>query len=150
MNNILFSCSGYKPEEMRQMEFIKNEVIHPEDVLPCKKYIRSFTTVSDDEIKNFDCRIKHRNGYYVHLHVRGKVLKRNKEGLPTQIVNIIQDVTEQRKAEEKIKEQAHFIESIVKATPNIVQLIDMENQELIYINRTVNEFLGYNIEELNS
>lgn len=53
------------------------------------------------------------------------------------------DITQLKKAEQKIKEQAHFIESITNATPDLIYVLDIQENTLLYVNNQVNELLGY-------
>lgn len=53
------------------------------------------------------------------------------------------DVTEQKLIEKRIKEQAHFIREVTLATPDVIQVIDIEKQKVVYVNRTMYEDLGY-------
>lgn len=53
------------------------------------------------------------------------------------------DTTERRAAEDKIKEDTHFIGQLMDTTPDIIYIMDLNKGQLIYCNRQVAADLGY-------
>lgn len=58
------------------------------------------------------------------------------------------DVTVQVRSEQKIKEQAHFIEGISKAVPDLLTLIEFPERQTIYFNHDPHILTGYTLEEI--
>ncbi|HTE26924.1 sensor histidine kinase [Flavitalea sp.] len=54
-----------------------------------------------------------------------------------------EDVTERVQSEKQAEQQTHFAEHIGSMTPDIIQVVDIEKQEVIYSNRIIYEDLGY-------
>jgi PAS domain S-box-containing protein len=54
-----------------------------------------------------------------------------------------EDITERGNAERKIREQAHFIEQVTHATPDILCVLDIDTKTVTYTNRPVAHILGY-------
>ncbi len=74
---------------------------HPDDRQKLADYIESFKTASDNDIKVLDYRTLKGDGV-TWYRSRGKVFKRNAAGQPTHYVSNVQDITEQKLAEQKV------------------------------------------------
>src|SRR6185295_7238741 len=92
------------PEELRDM-------IYPDDHGALDEYYSKFPGMKDNEAAIAEYRAKNDLGDWVWYRVRGKVFQRNETGKITHILNIIQNINEQKlasaaanAAEEKIYE----------------------------------------------
>ncbi|MFL5729685.1 MAG: PAS domain-containing protein [Cytophagaceae bacterium] len=63
---------------------------------------------------------------------------------------ISQDITERKEAEIKLHETQHLIEKIATSTPQILYVRDLKTQQYLYINKKVEEYLGYTAEQILS
>lgn len=73
------------------------ELVHPEDLLQYKtgSIVR---TMSDDAVHQFEYRVRQPNGTYRRIQAREVVFSRQADGTPRYIMNVEQDVTEERQA----------------------------------------------------
>jgi PAS domain S-box-containing protein len=53
-------------------------------------------------------------------------------------------------AENRMREQEHFIERIANASPTVLYLFDVRSGSIIYINKEIENVLGYTTEEITS
>ena len=60
----------------------------------------------------------------------------------------MKDITEQKKAELKTKEEAHFISHIVDTTPDIIYIMDLNTRHVLYTNRQIAADLGYTKQQI--
>ena len=58
------------------------------------------------------------------------------------------DISESKKAEEALNSNRVFIESIIKASPDIIYIYDIEERKNIYVNEGIESNLGYTREEI--
>lgn len=63
---------------------------------------------------------------------------------------IARDITDLRHAEEKRKEDSHFIQHITETTPDILYILDLNTRQVIYTNRQIAADLGYNKEQISA
>ena len=56
--------------------------------------------------------------------------------------------TSQKKAEEELKEQTHFIHSIAEAMPDILFVLNLHTNKIVYVNHAVEKLLGYADEQI--
>ncbi len=70
-----------------------------------------------------------------------RAVYRNTEGVPAGLAGIILDITAQRSAERKLKEQVNFLGTLIETIPNPVYYRDLDGR-LIECNRAYAELLG--------
>jgi two-component system cell cycle sensor histidine kinase/response regulator CckA len=58
------------------------------------------------------------------------------------------DITDRRRAEEKLRESEHFLRSILESTPNLVYIYDLDEHRNLYANQEVAHFLGYSSDQI--
>ncbi|KUJ72691.1 diguanylate cyclase [Thiomicrospira sp. WB1] len=98
---------GYGPDEMAPHveTWVKN--VHPEDI----DYVWG---VLDSHLKGVrgryeaQYRLRNRNGHYLWVHDRGKVCQRDKEGRPTRVVGMVQDITDHKTMQTQLEQLAHY------------------------------------------
>ncbi|MBW4643657.1 MAG: PAS domain-containing protein [Goleter apudmare HA4340-LM2] len=60
------------------------------------------------------------------------------------------DVTKKKQAEQRLQESQQLIERIAETTPGILYVYDLLEQRNVYINRQVNQLLGYNPQQIQA
>ena len=64
------------------------------------------------------------------------------------IIGTLQDITDRKIAEEKLKERNQFIESLINLNPNIIYIYDLIDKINVYSNDGIHKILGYTAEEI--
>ena len=110
VNRNWFVDFGYSVEETQTADNFLAEIIHAEDlprIIEHHNHIRS----SQDDKSNFDVeyRIRSKNGDWRWVLSRDTIFARNAAGEVTQILGILHDITERKRAEEKVKQQLNEI-----------------------------------------
>ncbi len=67
----------------------------------------------------------------------------DERGAPVGYIGVARDIAAQKQAEEQLKASRHFIERVLKATPNLIYIYDLIEQRHIYRNFDIGEVLGY-------
>ena len=102
-NRESYSLNGFSVEELSKMTVEeRHNLIHPHDRDQLKKYVERFPFLLNDELATIEYRSRNKQDQLVWLHARGKVFERDEQGNPKSIVNVIQNVTAKKEAEEKI------------------------------------------------
>jgi len=106
-NKVLFNDKktlnlGYDPQEMGNIGFeFFTQKLHPDDydrvMANMRSHLRGQTPAYEVEY-----RIRHKEGHYVWYYDRGTVVKRDENGLPLILHGIVFDITESKKAEERL------------------------------------------------
>ena len=122
------------------------ELVHPEDVERIMSSqqlsINGFQADAGEDIA--ELRIKHKNGKYIWMEYTGKVFI-NPEGKPNVIV-ITRDITERKKAEQKLRESEEKFRTITEQS--FIGVLIEQDFDILYVNQQFSTIIGYNIEEL--
>jgi len=120
----IFQLLGYKYESILSMEKPQiYDVIHPDDRKKVHLYQHSFSSASNEDIKEVEYRVKRINGEWVWFHSRGKIFKRDSVGNVIQYISILRDVTQQKKTVEALidSERLSAIGSFVRTIAHEVR-----------------------------
>ncbi|MBA4317616.1 MAG: hypothetical protein C0412_04370 [Flavobacterium sp.] len=80
------------------------------------------------------------------LHGMGEITF-NKEGQPSQLIGSIQDITERKLIEEKLKTTSEKFQDLVNSTGGIVWEADAVNFNFTYVSKQAERLLGYPAED---
>lgn len=126
-NPRLFGMLGYRTDELELSPAAVRSMIHPEDL----RHFRSgFRATLKGEISRLDieCRFKHKNGSWIWVRSRGKVVERDEAGRATRMAGTNSDISVRKANEAKIYELA-FFDPLTKL-PNRRLLLDRLNLAL--------------------
>ena len=121
---------GYEPNEMVGKPI--HQYIHPDDLAAAMKVIQKAAEKRSGE--KMEVRVKHADGHYLLLEIRGKALI-NENGQIKGAVFNSRDITERKKAEEKLRFLKEFNERIVDSIGDALLVIDPND----YTIKSVNE-----------
>ncbi len=93
-----------------------------------------------------EIRMRHRDGHWVWIHDRGKVVEWTAEGAARRMTGSHTDITERKKAEERLQAVTKELRVIVDTVPTgIVKVVD---RQLVWTNGAMEAMLHYPKEEL--
>lgn len=122
---------GYADDELDVDFHTFESRLHPDDVEPIKAAIEAH--LKRREAYNVEHRLRTKSGEYRWFNVRGQALW-DKDGQPIRMTGSTTDITERKRAEEKIQEQLAELRRWYRAT------LDREGR-IIELKREVNELL---------
>jgi PAS domain S-box-containing protein len=94
---------------------------------------------------NAECRVIRPTGEVRIAHFQGHV-KMDASGRPYNMFGTVQDITDRKRAEDRIREQEAELRQILDLTPQLVTVFG-PNFERLYANRGVLDYLGVSFEE---
>jgi PAS domain S-box-containing protein len=134
LSDEVYRIYGYKPQEFSVNRNLFLSYVHPDD----RAYVdNTFNKVLSEKAIRIDYRIILANGEERVIHAHGEVIY-NKENIPIRTHGTLQDITELKKAEEKIKNFANVVESSNDAI--ITKSLD---EIIISWNRGADQIYGY-------
>ena len=94
---------GYSLDELAPVSISTWELLtHPADLIYSNELLRKHFA-GELPYYNFDCRMKHKDGHWVWIHDRGRVVTRTEDGKPLIMFGTHTDITERKKVEETLR-----------------------------------------------
>lgn len=156
LNVETFMAHGFEPKEMEEIDRKQGlQLVHPDDHTVLANYFTSFINASDDNVVTAEYRAKNKNDEWKWFFVRGKVFQRNEEGKVTHVLNAIEDITDRKNAEQKVKartselrQNKEFVEAITNTIPDVVTIVENATGKIEFANHDAMEQLGFGAEEI--
>ncbi|NUN70910.1 MAG: PAS domain S-box protein [Bacteroidetes bacterium] len=134
---------GYRLEELAPVSIETwKRILHPEDE---PEVIRKLRDHFDGKSRHYDAefRVKHRNGQWIWIHDRGRVMTRTAEGKPLMMYGTHTDITDRKGTEEALKETNYRITNMFEKHSSIMLLIDPASGRIVDANDSAQRFYGY-------
>jgi len=133
---------GYKVDEISTSLKEWEKRVHPDDLekaeLKVSQHIEGHTDFYEDEH-----RMLHKNGQYIWIKDRGKVVEWDEKGKPLRFIGTHEEITHEKERQRQLEEATRKYEFIFKNAPYGIALIDLETKKAIAYNDKVLEQLGY-------
>ena len=92
---------GYTGAELPAGLAICQQLIHPEDWAEARTALHG--AMRNDEVFGRELRVMQRNGQFLWMLVRGRVVERDGAGLPRRLVGTLMDITAQKQTEKDLR-----------------------------------------------
>jgi len=124
-NRESYSMSGLNADDLAKMSVEeRHSLVHPDDMKGLQNYIDDLALLSDEGIATFEYRVKSKLRDWVWLRTRSRVFERDNEGKVKSFVNTVQNITAQKEAEEKLKENNELLQSIMDSSLTIIRVME--------------------------
>lgn len=145
----LFDLLGYDPSEKIDYAQVNRDIHHPDDLERVTQWLNECVASGSAELFTNEYRIIRKDGQVIH--VRTQVEIRREAGQSAKIFGTVQEITEQKLAENALRESEEKFRGIYEQTPIAIQLydkagklIDVNSQTLqIYGLKDKKPILGY-------
>ncbi len=97
---------------------------HPDDRKQAQELIMRHVR-GETEFYSFESRARHKNGGWVWILGRGKIIERDGEGKPLRMFGTHIDISERKKAEEALKESESKYRSLIEFSSDVVFCVDV-------------------------
>jgi PAS domain S-box-containing protein len=103
-NNQYYRMLGYEEDELSGGEGLDGlQLVHPDDIEKLNLEEAMYSVSAPDDYKT-ECRMMAKSGEYRNVLAIGKIIARNNDGKPTRAVGVQFDITEQKQAEERLRQ----------------------------------------------
>jgi len=90
------------------------------------------------------CRMRHKEGHWIWVHDRGRVVSWTDEGAPLMMYGTHSDITTQKQAEEELKDSRDQFKALVSNIPGITyRCLADENWTMLYMSGGIDPLSGY-------
>ncbi len=140
-NPALRNMLGYASEEELRQGNLERDHVHHQRRLVFKHLVEE-----RGEVRAFESTWRRRDGTTIHVSQNATVT-RDQDGRIISYDGIVEDITEQKRAEEQLRETRERYRQLVENASDIVYRCDAYGH-FTYVNPTVRKILGYAEEEL--
>ncbi|MCH8556454.1 MAG: PAS domain-containing protein [Balneolia bacterium] len=137
------AITGYAPEEWIDDPDFWEKHLHPEEREEIFSYCSAETKLMRDH--TFDYRFRHKDGHYIWLHDRTKVVL--KDGAPYKLTGMMVDISYEKELSQALEQESKLNEVLIKTLPSLFYLFDEEGNHLLW-NEKLEEITGYTAEEI--
>ncbi len=122
VNDVWAQMLGYTLEELSPVTYTTFESLcHPDDLAKVREDLPRHFSGELDYYEG-DFRMHHKEGHWVWIHARGRVISRDRGGKPLLMAGVHLEITDKKAAEERIEYLANF--DLLTGLPNRIQLED--------------------------
>ena len=123
VNRQVESVLGYTPRHLQELGAdVLPTITHPDDAGRVDDLLARLGAARDDQLIGHELRVKDSKGSWRSLQFRDVVFSRAAGGSVAQILGVVEDVTDRRQGEERLREQA----ALLDLTHEAVFVQDME------------------------
>jgi len=134
---------GYAPAEILENPRFWIEHVHPEDR---SRALEDLSGLFEHDQVVTSYRVLHKDGTYRWVRDERKLV-RDAMGQPLEVIGFWLDVSDQKRTEEAIQEQLHFLQTLIDTIPSPVFYKDTEGRYL-GCNSAFEEFIGFSKEAI--
>lgn len=117
---------GYEKEELRNINidwwFDK---LHPDDYEITKIKMNRHVN-GDADFYEHEVRLRHRDGRWIWVHGKGKIVSHTPEGSPLWMYGTDVDITERKQAQAEVEESKNLLQSIFESIQDGISVLDKE------------------------
>jgi two-component system, sensor histidine kinase and response regulator len=121
---------------------------HPDDLKLANRLLQEHF---DGKSAYYECevRMKHKDGHWVWISDRGRLISRTLDGKPLLISGTHMDITERKNAEQELKASEERFRNMAENTADWLWACDLQGRHT-YSNQVAIEYFGYGFEELKA
>ena len=135
---------GYQLAELQPVSietWIK--LAHPDDLAESGKLLQAHF---NGESTFYDCkaRMKHKDGHWIWVHDRGRVVRWTEDGKPLMMYGTHADITDERLLAEELSSQRQFLDNIFSSNVTAITVLDAQGQ-IVFANTQAEQILGLEV-----
>ena len=141
---------GYRLEELAPTSIQTwSRFVHPDDLRESNRLLeRHF--VGELPYYEYECRMRHREGHWVWVNDRGRVLSRTEDGKPLMMFGTHADVTERKRSELILKDREERIREVLENSLDASYKRNLKTNVYDYFSPVIKRISGYTAEEMKS
>ncbi|MBN1545366.1 MAG: PAS domain S-box protein [Syntrophaceae bacterium] len=143
----LYEIYGLEPEKFTPVRGSYLRFIHPEDRLMAKNAMKQ--VFENNQPYDIEYRATRQDGAEILIRSKASLI-RDVNGQPLRLVGAVQDMTEQKRAEELQRASEETYRALFNATTAAVAIQNIEDFSFVDANRAFLEIYGYSIDEVKN
>lgn len=119
---------------------------HPSDLAVLREQQGNSLTTGCETFGN-EIRMRHRDGHWVWILSRGRVVERDSEGNPLKLAGIHIDITERKRLEAQLVIERDYLARLMDTSASGIMALDKEGH-IIFANREAEHILGRDADDI--
>ncbi|MCX6084141.1 MAG: PAS domain S-box protein [Caldiserica bacterium] len=127
-NEVWAQIIGYTLDELAPISIKTFQTfVHPDDLKQSDELLdRHFA--GELPYYDYDCRMKHKDGHWVWVHDRGRVITRTGDGKPLMMFGTHTDITARKRAEEALVSSLSLLKATMESTADGILVVDLNGR----------------------
>ena len=123
------------------------DMVHPDDLNVSNQLLEAHFS-GRSPYYECECRMWHKDGYWIWVKDRGKVVRWSDEGTPLLMTGTHMDITERKQAEDALRDSERKFRTLFDTSPQALALTYVQTGRLLDVNETLCRITGYEKPEL--
>lgn len=120
---------------------------HPDDLHESSRLLKEHLT-GKTEFYSCKFRLRHKDGYWIWMHGRGKVIARDESGRALLMSGTHADITEEMRRDEEIRQARSFLRAVIDASTEVAVITTDLHGRITLFNSGAERLLGYRAGEV--
>lgn len=139
---------GYSLEELEPITIETwGRLCHPDD-LKLSDALLEEHFIDSDEMYDCECRMMHKNGHWVWVHDRGRLVERDLSGRPKRMLGTHSDISYRKFIERNLRASKDELEAVIESLQAGVFIIDVETHTIIEANPAAAKMVGCSTQDI--
>ena len=139
-----YTMAGYAPSEFPHNFEAWKERVHPEDLQQASAAIQAYLA-GESDVYDTEFRFQHRDGSWIWIRGRGKIVERDAHGTPLRMVGTHSDITDRKQAEEALRESEEKYWQLFESSP-----ISLWEQDFSEVKKRLDELKAQGVKDFES
>ncbi len=147
MDDRWLAMLGYDDGEIASDVATRQALTHPDDLLRVA-HARQLAINGDTDVFEVDFRMRHKQGHWVWINTRGRVVERGPDGLATRMMGTHTDVSQRKNAELEFARQHRLLQAISRVQNEFIvqsgsrQAFEVLLEEVLAVTESDYAFVG--------
>lgn len=149
-NELWAELLGYRLEELSPFSIETwTGLVHPEDLARCQRLLEQHF---QGRLPYYDCeaRMRHKDGSWVWVQARGRVIEWNDDGEPLVMSGTHQDISERKQLEKVVSAKMKQLDALYNGITDAIVIADIETRRILNCNHVAEELTGLDSEVLQT
>jgi PAS domain S-box-containing protein len=138
---------GYEPGEIDPRPESWYALLHPDDQPRVLEGLRAHLDGHTESYES-EHRVRARDGEYIWVLDRGRVVERDREGVPLRAVGTHLDITARKQFEQVVAQSEAKYETVFRASPDAITLTTVADGRIVEVNEGFLEMTGWHQDEV--
>ncbi len=118
---------GYDSPEILVQPQLWRRLVHPDDIAEIDRKLQLYLSGATPFYEN-EHRMRKKDGEWIWVLDRGKIVEQDEEGRPKRISGIIIDITERVEADDRASETEEYYRKLISTSPEGIVILDIEGK----------------------